>query len=233
VSRRTWQRSPNKFPPTSGSPGLPGGSPARTPGRRGKRRRSLTVALIVCIVTVSAATARMFIWPDRGMPAYVSAIAMLNGPGDRLDTALRLAWQHRASFVVISRGSPAFGHGNDCAPVIPHVKVICFDPTPATTKGEAEFIGRLARIYKWRSLTLVTVTTQDSRARLRMERCFSGPVYVVTVPPPWYAWPYEVAYESAATVKALIFQPGCYVAGRAEPPRVSPQPGCPPAARKL
>jgi len=32
---------------------------------------------------------------------------------------------------------------------------------------------------------------------------------VVTAPPPWYAWPYEIAYEWAATVKALVFQPGC------------------------
>jgi len=37
---------------------------------------------------LGAATARLFIWPDRGMPAHVSAIVMLNGPGDRLDTAL-------------------------------------------------------------------------------------------------------------------------------------------------
>ena len=169
----------------------------------------MAVTLIICIMAVSAATARLFIWPDQGMPAYVSAIAMMNGAGDRLDTALDLAWQHRASFVVISRGSPAFGHGSGCAPVIPHVKVICFDPSPATTRGEAEFIGRLARMYHWRSLVLVTVTPQDSRARLRMERCFGGPVYVVTAPLPWYAWPYEITYEWAATVKALVFQTGC------------------------
>jgi len=66
----------------------------------------------------------------------------------------------------------------------------------ATTRGEAEFIGRLARIYHWRSLVLVTITPQDTRARLRVDRCFSAPVYVVTAPLPWYAWPYEIAYES-------------------------------------
>jgi hypothetical protein len=190
-------------------PGLTDGSPVRVAGRRDKRRRLLVITLVTCITMVIAATAWLFIWPDQGMPAYVNAIAMLNGPGDRLDTALDLAWQHRAPFVVISRGSAAFGHGSDCAPAIPRVKVICFNPSPATTRGEAEFIGRLARIYHWRSVVLVTTTPQDSRARLRVERCFSGPVYVVTTPPPWYAWPYQIAYEWAATVKALFFQPGC------------------------
>ena len=209
MSRRPWQRIPDGSPTASGIPRAPGHSPARKRRTWGKRRRLLAVILVMSIMVAGAATARLFIWPDRGMPAYVSAIAMLNGPGDRLDTALDLAWQHRAPFVVISRGSPAFGHGSDCAPVIPHVKVICFDPSPATTRGEAEFIGRLARIYHWRSLVLVTITPQDSRARMRMERCFGGPVYVVTVSPPWYAWPYQIAYEWAATVKALVFQPGC------------------------
>jgi hypothetical protein len=209
VSRCPWQRIPGQSSAASGIPGVADDPPARKRRTWGKRRRLVAVPLVICIMAVIAATSRLFVWPDRGMPAYVGAIAMLNGPGDRLDTALELAWQHRAPFVVISRGSPAFGHGGDCAPVIPHVKVICFDPSPATTKGEAEFIGRLARMYHWRSLVLVTTTPQDSRARLRVERCFSGPVYVVTVPPPWYAWPYEIAYEWAATVKALVFQPGC------------------------
>lgn len=167
------------------------------------------VALVISVMTVSAATVRLFIWPDRGMPAHVSAIVMLNGPGDRLGTALDLAWQHRAPFVVISRGSPYWGHGSVCAPSIPHVQVICFDPSPATTRGEAELVERLARKYHWTSLVLVTLTPQDTRARLRVERCFAGPVYVVTTSPSWYVWPYEIAYEWAATVKALIFQRSC------------------------
>jgi hypothetical protein len=163
----------------------------------------------VLLIVFIAATARLLIWPDRGMPARVSAIVMLNGPGDRLDTALRLAWEHRASFLVISRGSPAFGHGSTCAPSIPRVTVICFDPSPATTMGEAEFAGRLARKYHWRSMVLVTTTPQDTRARMRMERCFSGPVYVMTAPMTLASWPYQIAYEWGALVKALVIQRGC------------------------
>jgi hypothetical protein len=155
------------------------------------------------------ATARLFVWPPHGMPARVDAIVMLNGPGDRLDTALRLAWEHRAPVVVISQGSPFFGRGSICAPKIPGIRVICFDPSPATTRGEAEFAARLARRYHWHSIALVATAPQDTRARLRMRRCFPGKVYVVNAPFVTYLWPAEVAYEWAATIKALFLQPGC------------------------
>jgi hypothetical protein len=173
--------------------------------RRGRRWKSAAIVL----VAVSVATMRLFIWPDQGMPSRVSAIVMLNGSGNRLDTALDLAWHHRAPFVVVSRGSLFWGHGSVCAPPIPHEKIICFDPDPPTTQGEAEFVGRLARQYRWRSLVLVTTTPQDSRGRLRMERCFAGPVYVVTAPLSLSSWPYEIVYEWAATIRALVFQRTC------------------------
>ncbi len=178
-------------------------------GRRGRRWRWAVISLVILIIAFSAATARFFVWPARGMPTRVSAIVMLNGPGNRLNVALDLARQRRARFVVISRGSPTYGHGSVCAPPIPHVTVICFDPDPSTTKGEAEFVGRLARKYHWRSVALVTIAPQDSRARLRVERCFVGSVYVVTAPFSWSTWPYEIAYEWAAMVEALVFQRSC------------------------
>ena len=181
----------------------------RKPGWRRRRWRSVAVVLVIFLVTVAATTARLFIFPDQGMPAQVSAIVLLNGPGNRLTMAEDLAWQHRASFLVVSRGSQYWGHGSACGPVIPHVKVICFDPSPSTTQGEAEFVGRLAKKYRWTSVVLVTTVSQDTRGRLRVERCFAGPVYVVTLSVPLADWPYQIAYEWAATVKALVFQRGC------------------------
>jgi hypothetical protein len=209
VGWNSWHRIPDESPPPSDSPELADGTAPSSLKRRRKRWRSVAVTLIVMVIVVSAATARLFIWPDRGMPAHVSAIVMLNGTGDRLDTALDLAWKQRAPFVVIARGSAYFGHGSVCAPRIPHVQVICFDPSPATTQGEAEFAGRLARRYHWQSVVLVTTTPQASRARLRVERCFTGPVYVMTASLPLSSWPYELAYEWGATVKALIVGRSC------------------------
>lgn len=178
------------------------------PGRP-RRRRFLIAAAAVLVAVFAVATARLFVWPERGMPARVDAIVMLNGPGARLPTALGLAWAHRAPVAVISRGSLQWTKGGNCAPQIPGVRVICFSPDPATTQGEAEFAGRLARHYHWRSIVLVTTTPQDTRARLRMERCFPGRIYVMTAPLHAYDWPYALAYEWGATIKALVLQRTC------------------------
>jgi uncharacterized SAM-binding protein YcdF (DUF218 family) len=173
------------------------------------RRRFIAAALAVVIVAFGAATARLFIFPARGMPAHVDAIIMLNGRGDRFGEALKLASQHRAPYLAISLGSSSIVPDSDCAPSVPRVKLICFAPNPATTQGEAESVGRLAAKHHWRSIALVTITPQASRARLRFQRCFSGKVYVMTGPIHVYGWPYQIAYEWGATIKALTVQRSC------------------------
>jgi hypothetical protein len=180
--------------------------PAR-PRRR--RLRYLLVALVLAGSVFCAVTARLFIWPVSGMPARVDAIVMLNGPGDRLNTALSLAWEHRARVVVISRGSTYWGRGSICAPAIPRVRVICFDPEPDTTQGEAEFAGRLASQYHWQSIAVVAIAPQDAVARIRLSRCFSGKIYVVNGSFSRSEWPFEIAYEWAATIRALTLQRSC------------------------
>jgi hypothetical protein len=186
---------------------MSGGFTGRSGTRPGRRRRKVLIGLVVIVAAVCAATARLFIWPEQGMSARVSAIAMLDGPGDPRTVALRLAAQHRAPFLVISLGTPKSGPG--CPKPVPRVTIICFNPTPATTQGEAEFVGRLAGKYHWHSVAVVAITPQDSRARLRVARCFAGPVYVATAPIGLSAWPYQIAYEWGALIKALVVQRGC------------------------
>jgi hypothetical protein len=163
--------------------------------------------MLAILVVFAAATARLFVWPALGMPSRVSAIVMLAGPGDRLPVALRLARAHRAPMLVVSRGHE--GYGGPCPRKIPGVKLICFDPDPASTQGEAEFVGRLARRYHWRSVVLVTTRVQDTRARVRVGRCFRGKVYAVGVALPLSQWPYQIAYEWGALAKALFLQTAC------------------------
>src|ERR1700722_12659971 len=124
--------------------------------------RRAFVALTAVIIALSVLTARLFVWPAQGMPASVSAIVMLAGPGDRLPVALQLARQHRAPVLVVSQGWQ--GYGGPCPQAPPDVKLICFDPDPGNTRGEAEFAGQLAERYHWRSVVLVTTRAQDTRA---------------------------------------------------------------------
>ena len=172
---------------------------------RAWRRAFAAVAAV--IVALSVLTARLFVWPAQGMPTRVSAIVMLAGPGDRLPVALQLARQHRAPVLVVSRGWE--GYGGPCPPPVPGVKLICFEPNPGTTRGEAEALGRLAKQFRWTSVVLVTTRTQDTRARLMAERCFGGSTYVVTAPLPLSSWPYQIAYGWGALLKALVVNRAC------------------------
>ena len=51
----------------------------------------------------------------------------------------------------------------------------------------------------------------DTRARLRIGRCFGGRVYAVTAPPApsQTNWPYQIAYKWGALMKALLLQRSC------------------------
>jgi hypothetical protein len=132
---------------------------------------------------------------------------MLAGPGDRLATAVKLAREHRAPVLVVSRGWR--GYGGPCPPLTPGVKTICFDPDPGDTRGEARFAGQLAEHYRWRSVVLVTTPEQANRARLVMGRCFSGSIYVITASLPLDEWPYLIFYEWGALFKAVALYRDC------------------------
>jgi hypothetical protein len=165
----------------------------------------------VLLVGFGIATGLLFVSPQQGMPARVDAIVMLNGPGDRLDTTLNLGWARRAPMMVISRGSPYWGRGSICAPRMPGVTVFCFDPNPPTTQGEAEFIGRLASRYHWKTVVLVTITPQITPGRVWLGRCLpkGSTVYAVAAPLKALAWAPAVVYEWGALIKAELFDRAC------------------------
>jgi hypothetical protein len=186
---------------------LADGLGSHVPLPRGRGGRKALIALAAVFLVTCAVTAWLFIWPEQGMPSRVDAIVVLDSPGHPLNFGVRLAEQHRAPFLVVSQGTPV--SRDPCPRPVPGVTLICFNPAPPTTQGEAEFVSRLAEKYHWRSIAVVAITPQDTRARLRAERCFPGQVYVVTAPIRLSTWPYEIAYEWAALIKAVVIQRAC------------------------
>ena len=98
--------------------------------------------------------------------------------------------------------------------ICPHkeatVRIICFKPNPASTRGEARFVGHLQRLENWTSILIVTAIPQTSRARIRFDRCFNGKVLFDPVDPGGiWSWLYNTIYEWAASFKALVLQRGC------------------------
>jgi uncharacterized SAM-binding protein YcdF (DUF218 family) len=186
-------------------------SAAGTTAPRGRRRsawrRKALAAAGLLIVVLAAATARVLIWPAEWTPARADAIVMLAGPGSRLPVALRLAREHRAPVLVVSRGW--MGYGGPCPPPTPGVRTICFDPDPGNTRGEAEYVGALARRYGWHSLIVVATRPQAVRTQLLFSRCFGGPVHVATASFTAGNWPYQIAYGWGALIKAVFLARGC------------------------
>ena len=180
---------------------------ARNRRRLPRRWRVVLTAALVLFLAFVVATGELFIWPAQGMPGHVSAIVMLAGPGDRMPVALDLADSRRGPVLVVSQGYD--GYSGPCPPRPSGVTLICFDPNPPTTRGEAEYIGRLARQYHWTSVVVVASRPQATRARLLVERCFAGRVYVATGPLALHAWPYQLAYGWAALLKALVWYRAC------------------------
>lgn len=177
--------------------------------RMRRRWRMISAALLTLIVLFCGVTVRLFVLPVTGMPSRVDAIVVLGGPGNRLGLGLQLAQEDHAPYLLVSNGMAYTLPAALCAPDHGSFTVICWNPNPGNTKGEAEFVGRTARQHHWTSVVLVTTPDQAWRAALYVRRCYTGKIYSTTTPLNWTQWPYKIAYQWGATIKAETLQRGC------------------------
>jgi hypothetical protein len=76
------------------------------------------------------------------------------------------------------------------------------------TRGEAEWAGRYAERHHWHSVLIVPGRAQATRARLLMERCFSGQIVVVPASEPRPPVS-EIIHEWGGVLDALFIHRGC------------------------
>jgi hypothetical protein len=182
---------------------------AVTGGSGGRRRRVFVAMGLTIFALFAATTARLFVFPDLSpLPDRVDAVIALGGPGERDSVAVELARKHHAPLVLRSTAAIE-GAVERCLPPVPEVTIVCFHPEPSTTRGEAQYIGRLAAQHQWKSVILVTTPDHAWRAALRVSRCFDGDVYVSTTPLPTLAWFGAIPYQWAASAKALTVERDC------------------------
>lgn len=168
-------------------------------------RRRVRWTIAVLTVAFLAATVRLFVLPARDQPTKADAIVVFGGPDHRLDLGVRLAQEGLAPVLVASAGGPA-----GCSTTRPTgVEFICFNPDPETTQGEARYVAKLAAERHWQHLIVVVGRAQTTRARVRVQRCTDVQVDYVTTTPRLVLWPYRIAYEWAALVKAELAQRRC------------------------
>jgi uncharacterized SAM-binding protein YcdF (DUF218 family) len=180
-------------------------------GRTHSPSRTLTRVIFVVLLVVIVfliSSARLFVWPPSDTASHVDAIVALGGdPGQRrMKSAIQLAKAGYAPVVVISLGGNPKVH---CPTAPKKTQVICFRPNPVNTRGEAEFVARLATQRRWSRIIVIPDRTQTTRARLLFKRCTRISLEMVPVHDDLSQLIAGVAYEWGALTKALIFNRSC------------------------
>jgi uncharacterized SAM-binding protein YcdF (DUF218 family) len=168
----------------------------------------LLVLLVGLAVLVPIATARLFIWPPTDRPTKADAVIALGGDTGQLRAkqAIKLAKEGYAPVAVISLGGQK---PVPCPRPVPGVSIVCFRADPLDTRGEAEFVARLAARQHWDRVIVVSERSQATRARLLFERCTPIHLEMVPVQDPRTNLPYDVVYEWGALGKALVLDRSC------------------------
>ena len=172
---------------------------------RHRGRRIILIAIAALLALFLVLTAVLFVWPATNAPRRSDAIVVLGGSGPRIQKGIALARAGYAPYLVIS--GPDAGQ---CHLAIPKVTVICIQPNPFTTQGEARATAKLATEHNWHQIIVVSSIPQTTRARIRFDRCYHGALlFDPSSPGGLRQWIRNVAYEWGALLKALTLQRGC------------------------
>jgi uncharacterized SAM-binding protein YcdF (DUF218 family) len=161
------------------------------------------------------ACAVLFVWPpaETGPPARANAVVVLSGAKNRLTKAEQLIRAGVAPVLAISsvlRTPNWHAALRLCRAGRYHgARVLCFEASPYSTRGEAETMSRIARRNRWSSLAIVSSTFHLTRAKLLFGRCFGGKLSLIGTSTPWWQLPEEWASETAKLTDQLVFQRSC------------------------
>jgi uncharacterized SAM-binding protein YcdF (DUF218 family) len=172
------------------------------------------VGLLVVLVWLIAGY-ELIVNPSTDRPHRVDAIVVL-GPVDKagaLSLAVQLAQSGYAPTLLLSSPKSTYDRAL-CTKGLPGagtaVAVRCFTPHPGTTRGEAQYVGALARQERWTAVMVVTGRYHVARSRLLFDRCVTGRVYAISADQEisHLTWTKKFLYESGAWVKAVA-NPNC------------------------
>ena len=177
-------------------------------------RRHLPATLaLVFLAALLVSSAFIFVWPSSDTPTQASAVVVLSGAKNRLTKAEQLIRAGVAPVLAISsvlRTPNWHAALRLCRAGRYHgARVLCFEASPYSTRGEAENVARMARAHGWRSLVVVTSRYHIRRAKLLFERCFPGRVQTVGAPFAWTELPSILPSEWSKLVYALTVARDC------------------------
>lgn len=176
-------------------------------------RRVLVVGGLVAAWLVACAV--LFVWPpaETGAPRHADAVVVLSGDSRRLPPAEALIRRGVAPVLAISSVAKTTSwvaarrlcrlgrYGT--------ARVLCFEASPYSTRGEAETFSTIARRHHWRSIVVVSSTFHLTRAQMLFGRCYDGKLSLVGAPSLWYHLPVEWVSETGKLLVQALFERGC------------------------
>jgi uncharacterized SAM-binding protein YcdF (DUF218 family) len=184
-------------------------------GKPKSRTRRLLLSLLAVILTLviawGVAGYVLLVKPSLNAPRHVDAVVVLGPPtaDGRFDVGYQLVESGYASNLVVSGPTPNVPQLKQlCRDGIAKAKIICFQPDPRTTRGEAQKIKELAQRYRWKSIMVVTSTYHVSRARTIIQRCFSGTVLMEAARRGigLAKWAYQFVYQTGGYLRVITHQ---------------------------
>ncbi|MCX6469605.1 MAG: YdcF family protein [Corynebacteriales bacterium] len=175
--------------------------------------RKIVLCLFAFLMVFGVAGIPVYVFPQvADSPRKVDVIMVLGGRQDgREDYGISLAERGLASTVLISDPYDEPDEYMDAICDAPHrVRVICFRPSPKTTRGEARFLRDQAKANGWRSAMVITFTPHVTRSDYIVSRCFTGDLVMVnyTSHIPIFYWAYMYLYQTGGFIRAAL-QNGC------------------------
>ncbi|MCX2747040.1 YdcF family protein [Arthrobacter sp. MI7-26] len=160
----------------------------------------------------------LYVSPPADEPEHADVVFVLGPPDQRMSYAEQLMQQGYAPTLVVSSpvGKDGKYQADVCAAHRPY-RIICFNPDPFTTQGEARALRDLSSQYGWKSANVLTAQFHVTRARVIVTRCYEGDLHMIAyrrgLPPvsltnPTNTWAYQYVYQTAAFVKVAI-HPDC------------------------
>jgi len=194
--------------------------PTETPPPKRMRPLLLRALAVTSGLTLVWAIAGIFLYvvPPADEPAHADVLFVLGPPDRRIGYAEELMRQGYAPTLAIS--SPVGKDGRYQAAVCNahrSYRIICFNPDPFTTQGEARALNDLSNHYGWKSANVLTAQFHMTRSRVLMDRCYRGDLHMIadrrslpliSFSNPTYSWSYQYVYQTAAFVKVAI-HPDC------------------------
>ena len=182
----------------------------------GRVPRSVWVAAGVLVFVGALLTWRWMLSPSAsatGSLGDADAVVMfVGGRGERLELASEIMESGAAEVLVIPNGqTPNWPQANALCAGSSEFEVVCPEPDPDTTRGEARVIADLAAERGWTSMIAVTSTYHLIRAELLLDRCFDGTITAVAaspdISPP--SWIRSIVHEWFGHLHARVLARDC------------------------